>query len=97
MPKLIKLYIVQCAIGFGLSAIFTTILLYLNIGNLWGLASRDPLGWLAVAMIWIFNGTVFGAVQFAIAIMNLREDGPQEPRGGTRILAYAKAAQKQRI
>ncbi|WP_425041278.1 hypothetical protein [Primorskyibacter sp. S187A] len=97
MPKLIKLYITQCLLGFVISAIFTAILLYYNVANLGHLVTSDPMGWLAVLMIWYFNGTVFAAVQFAIKVMALREDEPQKPGGGTRILAYARATENDRV
>ena len=74
MPKLVKLYIQQCLIGFGISAVFLAILLWFNVANLWHLVSHDKMGWLALLMIWIFNGSVFGAVQFAISVMRMKDD-----------------------
>ena len=40
MPKLIKLYITQVAIGFGIAGVFVALLLWFNIANLWYLVSH---------------------------------------------------------
>lgn len=87
MPKLIKVYIQQVAIGFGLSAIFTIILLTMNVGNLGHLVFNSPDGYLGAFLIFFFNGLVFAAVQFGIKIMRMgyEDDDDDEPRGGTRV------------
>jgi hypothetical protein len=87
MPKLVKLYIQQIAIGFGLSAIFTAILLYMNVGNLGHLVFQSSDGLLGLFLIFFFNGLVFAAVQFGIRIMRMghEDDDDDEPRGGTRV------------
>lgn len=84
MPKLIRLYITQAAIGFALSAVFVVMLLWFNIANLWHLITHSDVGILAVAVLWVLNGIVFGGVQFAIAIMRMKDDDDDEPRGGPR-------------
>ena len=84
MPKLISLYIRQVFAGFGLSALFVFGLLYTNVGNLWGLISASSMGWVAVAMLFMFHGVVFAGVQFAIVIMRM-EEGDDTPKGGKRI------------
>lgn len=73
MPKLIHLYIRQVLVGFGLSAAFIVALLYANVGNLWHLVSTSPIGWIAIWMLFLANGTVFAGVQFAISVMRLEE------------------------
>ena len=78
MPKLIRLYITQVAIGFALSAIFVALLLWLNVANLGHLIGSSDMGWLAVVMLFVFNGIVFSGVQFAIAIMRMADD--EKPR-----------------
>ncbi|MBY6116005.1 hypothetical protein KUW09_14255 [Mameliella alba] len=82
MPRLIRLYIVQVLTGFGLSALFVGLLLWFNVANLWHLISGSDVGFVAVLMLFMFNGIVFAGVQFAISIMRLGED--DEPRGGKR-------------
>ncbi|MFP7673593.1 hypothetical protein ACG74X_09580 [Marivita sp. S0852] len=74
MPDLIKLYIRQTAIGFVLSAVFVTLLLYFNIVNLWHLVTHTDVGLLAVFLLWLFNGIVFAGVQFGISIMLMKYD-----------------------
>ena len=83
MPKLVKLYIRQVLIGFGLSGIFVGLLLWMNVANLWHLVSTSNIGWIAVAMLFMGNGIIFAGVQFAITIMTMSSD--DEPKGGKRI------------
>ena len=82
MPKLIRLYIVQVLIGFALSGAFVTLLLWQNVGNLGHLVLTSDVGWLAVLMLFIFNGLVFAGVQFSITIMRMAEGDP--PKDGGR-------------
>lgn len=83
MPKLIRLYIQSVAIGFALSAAFTGGLLWLDVAGLGHLVMASSIGWIAVAMLVVFNGIVFSAVQFAFRIMGMAEtdEGPQGGRG----------------
>ena len=74
MPKLIKLYIQQVLIGFGLSAVFTAILVYFDIGNLQRLLLGSSDGLLGLFLIFFFNGLVFAGVQFAIRIMRMGQE-----------------------
>lgn len=84
MPKLIRLYITQVAIGFGIAGAFVAMLLWFNIANLWHLVSHSDKGILAVLILWVANGIVFAGVQFAIAVMRMKDDDDDEPRGGHR-------------
>ena len=84
MPKLVRLYLVNIAIGFGLAAVFVAMILWFNIGNLWHLVTHSDKGWLAVLILWVANGIVFAGVQFAIAVMRMKDDDDYEPRGGHR-------------
>jgi hypothetical protein len=84
MPKLVKLYIQQIMIGFGLSAIFTAILIYFNVGNLQRLVFGSSDGLLGLFLIFFFNGLVFAGVQFAIRIMRMgyeEDDDDDDDRG----------------
>jgi hypothetical protein len=83
MPKLIKLYIVNVAIGFALAGLFLGLMLALNLGGLRHLILDTPSGWIAGLMFFVANGIVFAGVQFAIAVMGLAEDDTG-PRGGLR-------------
>ncbi|NIZ10159.1 hypothetical protein [Pseudooceanicola sp. HF7] len=86
MPKLIRLYIIQVAIGFAISAGFTAALVGFDVAGLKHLVLETRDGPLAAFMIFFFNGIVFGGVQFAIAIMAMRDDGT--PRGGLRQMTH---------
>ena len=69
MPRLIRLYITHICVGFLLSAGFVGLLLALDVAGLRGLIFGSSVGWIAVLMLWIFNGIVFAGVQFSIRIM----------------------------
>ncbi|WP_212523971.1 hypothetical protein [Actibacterium sp. MT2.3-13A] len=82
MPKLVRLYIRQCLIGFSLSGLFVAALLSANVANLWHLISTSNLGIVACMMLFVFNGIVFSGVQFGIAVMRMAED--DDSSGGRR-------------
>ncbi|MGB5558953.1 MAG: hypothetical protein WBN04_13195 [Paracoccaceae bacterium] len=82
MPKLVRLYIIQVLIGFALSAAFVALLLWQNVANLGHLVLTSDIGWLALLMLFVFNGLVFAGVQFSITIMRMGED--DTPKGGGR-------------
>ena len=84
MPKLIRMYIINVAIGFGIAAGFVGMILYFNIANLWHLVTHSDKGWLAVLVLWFANGIVFAGVQFAIAVMKMKDDDDDGPGGGLR-------------
>lgn len=83
MPKLVHLYIVNIAIGFGLSAVFLGVLLGLDVAGLRHLILHTDMGWLAGLMIFVFAGSIFAGVQFGIAVMGMA-DRDDTPRGGLR-------------
>ena len=80
-PDLMRLYLRHCAIGFLLSAVFVGLLLWLDVAGLGSLIARSDIGWLAVFLLWYFNGTVFGSVQFAIVVMSQALDDDDDQRG----------------
>jgi hypothetical protein len=84
MPRLIKLYITQVAIGFGIAAVFVALLLWFDIANLWHLVSHSSDGPLAVLILWFANGIVFAGVQFAISVMRMKDDDDDDHHGGLR-------------
>lgn len=78
MPNLVHLYIRECLLGFALAIVFSMALVVLNVGNLGHLVAEVDGGWLAFAMLCIFNGIVFSGVQFGITVMRMSdasEDG----------------------
>jgi len=80
-PDLLRLYLRHCAIGFALSAVFVALILWRDVGGLGSLIARSDVGWLAVFLLWYFNGTVFGSVQFAVMVMFQAEDDDDDRRG----------------
>jgi len=90
MPKLVKVYLQQIAIGFGLSAVFTAILLYMNVGNLGHLVFNSSDGLLGLFLIFFFNGLVCAGVQFAIRIMRMGydDDDDDDDDRGTSIRSF---------
>ncbi len=81
MPKLVRLYIQSVALGFVVALIFTGGLLWLDVAGIGHLVMGSDIGWIAAAMLVVFNGIVFSAVQFAFRIMGMAED-EDGPRGG---------------
>ena len=79
MPQLVRLYIVQCAIGFALAGVMVALLVGLDVGGLGTLIAGSPDRVLAAVMLWVANGLVFAGAQFGISIMNLAEEtcGPR--------------------
>lgn len=88
MPKLVRLYITQCLVGFGISALFTLGLIYFDVMGLKHLFLNSRDGYLGAFMIFFSNGVVFAGVQFAISVMRLKED--DRPGGGTRLPLLAR-------
>jgi len=84
MPKLVRLYIQQVLIGFFLAGVLVALLLWFNVANLWTLVSHSDIGLMAVGLLWLFNGIVFGAVQFGIAIMRMAEPEDDDSDAGKR-------------
>jgi len=81
MPRLVRLYIVNVAIGFLIALAFVAGLVVFDVAGLRGLSATAD-GPLALVLLWFFNGIVFAGVQFAVAIMMMAED--TGPRGGRR-------------
>lgn len=83
-PDLMRLYLRHCAVGFVLSAIFVALILYYDIARIGSLVAGSDVGYLAVFLLWFFNGTIFGSVQFAISIMLNADDDDEDddPPGG---------------
>ena len=84
MPELVKMYIRNVVIGFGIAGAFVAMLLWFNVMNLWSLVSASDSGLFAVFLLWFMHGIVFAGVQFAWAVMAMADkDGG--PRGGTPV------------
>lgn len=82
LPRLVRLYIWQCLIGFAISGLFVALLLWLNVAGLRTLMLGTQGGLMALFLLFLFNGLVFAGVQFAITIMHMAE--PEGGDGGGR-------------
>jgi TRAP-type C4-dicarboxylate transport system permease small subunit len=81
MPQLVRLYVQSVALGFLIAAAFTGGLLWLDVAGIGHLVMGSDIGWVAAAMLVVFNGIVFSAVQFAFRVMGMAEK-EEGPRGG---------------
>lgn len=99
MPKLVRLYIKSCAIGFALAVGFVVALVVMDVAGLQRLILSTDMGWVAALMMIVFNGVVFSGMQFAIAIMLMAEDDDNDkrgPRGGRMIPIRVEAVARTR-
>jgi hypothetical protein len=64
--------------------VFVALLLWFDIANLWHLVTHSSDGPLAVLILWVANGIVFAGVQFAIAVMRMKDDDDDDHHGGLR-------------
>ena len=88
MPVL-RHFALQVAIGFGLAGLFIAALLLADPGGVGSLLRAGE--WVALALLWLFAGLTFGAVQFAASV-GLTAAAPAGPRGRPRpVPAYAMA------
>ncbi|MEO1538180.1 MAG: hypothetical protein AAFR73_10660 [Pseudomonadota bacterium] len=71
MPRLIRLYIRECLLGFALGIIFSMALVIFDIARLAPLIDTVLGGWLGFLLFCVFNGIVFAGVQFGITVMRL--------------------------
>lgn len=81
MPELVRLYIRSVALGFLISAAFTAGLVWWDVAGVGHLILGSDLGLVAAAMLVVFNGIVFSAVQFAFKVMAMAEED-EGPKGG---------------
>ncbi|WP_374641414.1 hypothetical protein [Tabrizicola sp.] len=81
MPELVRLYIRSVALGFLISAAFTAGLVWWDVAGVGHLILGSDLGLVAAAMLVVFNGIVFSAVQFAFKVMAMAEKD-EGPKGG---------------
>ncbi len=75
----------QVAIGFGIAALFLGVLLLADPGGIGTLLRAPSAGWLPMALLWLFAGLTFGAVQFAAALGLAAEPGADDGRGSLSV------------
>ena len=82
LPRIVRLYIFHCLVGFLLAAIFTGLILWLNVAGIGHLVTHVDGGCLAAFVFFMLNGIVFAGVQTAVVIMSMDyDDTPKPPRG----------------
>lgn len=74
MPRLVRMYIHCCLIGFGAAAVFTGLVLWSDLGGIGGLVARSDVGLMAITVFWLFNGIVFSGVQTVWTLMQMARD-----------------------
>lgn len=62
------------AIGFAMAAVFVGLLVYFNVMGLQSLLATEEKWFVALFVLWFGNGTVFGALQVAYAVMDQAEE-----------------------
>jgi hypothetical protein len=82
MPRLIRFVLIHGATGFGIAALALAGLLLADPGDARSLLLYAAGHWWPAALLWVFMGMTFGAVQIGVATMLLASpDPPQRPRG----------------
>ena len=82
LPRVVRLYILHCLIGFALAAIFTGLILGFDVAGIGHLVTHVSGGWLAAFVFFVLNGIVFAGVQTGIVIMMMDyDDTPKPPKG----------------
>lgn len=85
LPRIVRLYIFHCCIGFTISGVFTAAILSANVANIGHLVTSVDGGMLAAVVFFVLNGIVFAGVQTGIVIMSLGDD--DDPDGGGLAIA----------
>ncbi len=83
MPRLIRLTSSPSPSVSPFLAAFVAALVWQDVMGIGHLILGSPSGWIAAAMLVVFNGIIFAAVQFGLRVMMLAEDD-DTPRGGLR-------------
>ncbi|MEX0287374.1 MAG: hypothetical protein AB3N23_22430 [Paracoccaceae bacterium] len=85
LPRVMRLYILHCIVGFALSAVFTSAILWLNVAGIGHLVANVSGGWLAVLVFFTLNGIVFSGVQTAVVLWSMDYDDGTAGGGGRPI------------
>ena len=74
MPEPVSFFIKHILIGFAVAGLFTAALIYFDFSGLRGMLMKEEMWLVAVLILWFANGSVFGALQVAYAVMAKAED-----------------------
>ncbi|MTH79637.1 hypothetical protein [Paracoccus aestuariivivens] len=86
MPRLIHLYLVSILVGAGLGAVFTGLLVGLDVAGLRHLLTGSGSGLIGLFMLMFFHAALFSGVQFAISVMLMGNRNAQPPHGRGRLV-----------
>lgn len=88
LPRLIRLYIFNCMIGFALSAVFTGAIIWMDVAGIGHLVQSVAGGKLAALVFFVLNGIVFAGVQTGIVVMSMSydDDDDDDTRGRPVVL-----------
>lgn len=83
MPRLVRLFLLSTAIGYGLAGAFVAMVMWFDIAHLGHLIQHVDGGWFAGAIFIVLTGNVFAAVQVGISVMQdvAKDEPPSGPRG----------------
>ncbi len=84
LPRVVRLYILNCVFGFILSGTFTALILWLDVAGIGHLVTTVKGGGLAALVFFMLNGIVFAGVQTAIVVWSMEYDDTPKPQGGKR-------------
>jgi hypothetical protein len=79
---LVAFYIRSCVLGFVLAAVFTAMLIALDVARIGYLISHVEGGFLAAFLLWFFNGIVFSGAQAAVSVLLMAERDGRDHDGG---------------
>ena len=74
MARPVAFLLCHAAIGFALATAFVAALVLANPGGIGELLRRPGTGHAPLALLWLFTGLTFGAVQFGFALWSAAED-----------------------
>ena len=84
LPRVVRLYILNCLFGFILSGTFTALILWFDVAGIGHLVTTVSGGWLAALVFFMLNGIVFAGVQTGIVVMTMEYDDTSKPPRGRR-------------
>lgn len=86
LPRIVRLYIFHCIIGFAIAGVFTAYVLIANVANIGHLVATVDGGIIAAVVFFVLNGIVLAGVQTGIVIMSLGVDEDDDIGGGQGVL-----------
>lgn len=73
-PRLVRLVVVNWLLGFAASAVFTALVITLDVAGIGHLVMAVEGGWLGAFLFFFLNGVVFAGVQVGVVVMTMSKD-----------------------